>query len=477
MKKIVILLVVLAAVIATALVFDKIQNEKLNTAASRGIRVREFLLPDLAINDVAGLHLKDKDSEVTVNISEDRQTASVVERGGYPASTDRLASVLRDLQEQKIASKQIVGKGAWKEVEVVAPGEGNEGVGTLVELKAAGGKQPRTFILGKQLDVAGGRSSTQFSGGSQRFVRLPTDGETIWVISNTYYDLEAKPESWLDKAFIDVQKLKEVSVTHPRPEDSWAVSRPDENAHDFTLLNAKPGEGLDPSKLSVSTLLSSPTFNDVHTKDKAGELLKDAAKVKIVTFDGFTYDLQVAKQSKDGSDKHYLTVDVSASIPQSREAAKDEKEEDKKKKDDEFANRKKTLEEKLAKEKRFSGWIFEVSEYTVNNLLKKRSDIVKVVAPADAAPDPAPGAGSAPAPAPAAPPPAPAPAPTAPPAAAEAPPSAAASPASAVTPPVPLPSAPKVEVKPAPDANANPATGEAPPPPAPAAGNSAPKQE
>ena len=445
MKKIILLLIVLAALIGTAVVYEKIQNENLNTANKRGLKVREFLLPDLNINDIQGLHLKDDKSAVTVSIAEDRLSATVAERGGYPASVDRISSVLRDLEAQKIANKQVVGKSAWPEIKVVAPGEGSTGVGTLVELKPVAGKQGRSFVLGEQLNIAGGRSSTQFSGGAQRFVRIPDDGETIWVIDNTFYDLDPKPETWLDKAFIDVQKLKEVTVTHPKAEDSWKVSRPDENEQSFALADLKPGEGLDSSKLAISTLLSSPTFNDVHPKDKAGELLKDPVKAKLITFDGFTYDLQVAKTAGEGGDKYYMTVAVSATIPQARTPEKDEKEEDKKKRDEEFAARKKTLEEKLAKEQKFAGWVYEVSEYTVNNLLKARKDIIRKVSPPEPppapAPSPTPGAAPSPAPAPAAPP------------SVMTPPGASPS-INVTTPPIPLPSVPKPEVKPAnPDAS------------------------
>lgn len=455
MKKIILLLVILAVVIGTAVVYDKLQNESMNTASAIGSKTREYLLPDLVIDDVQGLRLKDDKSEVNVDITADRKSATVAERGGYPASSERIVSVLKDLQDQKIATKQIVKKGAWTEIKVLPPGEGTEGIGTLVELKAPGGKPGRTFILGEQISIAGGRSSTPLSGGTQRFIRVPEDGETIWVVSNTFFDLEPKPESWLDKAFIDVQKLKEVTVTHPKAEDSWKVTRPDADSQTFSLADAKAGEGLDSSKLTVSTLLSSPTFNDVLPKDKVGDTMKDAAKAKLTTFDGFTYEVQVAKQSKDGSDKYFMTVAVSADIPKARTPGKDEKEEDKKKKDEEFAASKKTQEEKLEKEKKFAGWVYEVSEYTVNNLLKKRPEIVKVTAQAEPAPGAAPAA--APAPPRFSPPPAPFPNPAANP----------APPVSVTTPPVPVPPTPKVEVKPTPNPNANPATGEAPPPAAP----------
>jgi hypothetical protein len=433
MKKILILLAVLAALIVTAVVYNKQQNATLNTAATSGARSRELLLPKLDITEVQKIRVKDDKGEVNIAINDDRKGAAVAERGGYRASLDRVGRVLSELREQKIASKQQVGKGAWAEIRVQPPGEAQEGVGTLVELLGTGGKVLASLVLGEQLNIAGGVSSTGMSGGNQRFVRIPEDGDTIWVVSNTFYDLEAKPEAWLDKAFLDIQKIREIAVKMAEAGDSWRVGRNEETATDYDLLDAKPGEELDRPKLSVSSLLSAPTFNDVHAKEKAAELLKDAITARITTFDGFSYDLQVAKQSKDGADKYYLSFEVKADIPQARAAPKDEKEEDKKKADEAFAADKKAREEKLAKEQQFAGWVFEVSEYTVNNLFKKRAEIVRLEQePAQTVPA-APAAPQAAVPA--------------------AKPQLPAAPPSLTTPPLPLPlpAAPKTEIQTAAD--------------------------
>lgn len=448
MKKIISLLVILGVLIAAAVVYQEQQNTLLNGAASRGIKMRERLLPDLEPTALRKFNLKDDKASVSITISDDLKTATLAERAGYPASIDKLSTVMADLREQKISNMQVVGKGAWAKSKLKAPGDGTEGIGTQLEMLGSADKPLATLIFGSNIETSGGNSNPMMGGTNQRFVRVPDDGESICVVNNTYFDLEAKPENWLDKAFIDVQKIKEITVTAPKAEDSWNVKRPDENAADFVLADAKSGESLDSTKLPASSILSAPTFNDVNAKDKAAELLKDASKVKITTFDGFTYDVQVAKQSKDGSDKYYLSVAVAAELPKERAPVKDEKPEDKKKKDEEFATAKKSKEEKLAKEQKFAGWVYEVSEYTINNLLKKRSEIVKLEVPPAT---PAPAAPASPTAAPAA----PAPASAAP--APAQPEVKTTAPISVTTPPVSLPAAPKTEVKPAPAADANPA--------------------
>jgi hypothetical protein len=430
MKKNLLLLAILGGLIAFAVVYQNQQNDTLNTAARTGKQQREFLVPDLQGSAARKLIVKDDKNTVTISIADDLKSAVVAERGGYPASIEKLGTTITDISNQTIAQKQEIRKGAWAKYKLKAPGDGSEGIGTQIEIIDGADKALATLILGSNTETSGTGNDNPFSGSAgQRLVRTPQDGETIWQVSNTFFDLEAKPENWVDKSFIDVQKIKTIIVTAPKADDSWSIKREKDTDTDFVLADAKPSESLDNSKITASSLLSTPSFNDVNTKDKAAELLKDAVKAKIVTFDGFSYDVQVAKQSKDGSDKFYMSVSVTADLPKGRTPVKDEKEEDKKKADEAFSADKKTKEDKLAKEQKYAGWVYEVSEYTVNNLLKKRSEIVKLEVPKAETPPPA---GTPPAAAPASTGAAPVPTPA----------SATTPPVSVTTPPVAVPPAP-----------------------------------
>jgi hypothetical protein len=456
MKKIIILIVVLVALIGAALYQQKDRKSRLSTGSRKGTGMREMLIPDFDVNSIQKIRVKDAQNEVNVSLNGNVWT--VAERGGYEASFDKISRALLALKEQKISRKQFVGKESWGKIGVQPPGEPNGyGIGTLVELLDAKGNLKKSLVLGGNVTSSGNQNASPFGGSSERLVRMPEDGETIWTISNTFADLESKADSWLEKAFFDVQKLKSVEITAAKPEDSWKASRAKEEDNEFTLEAAKPGEKLDNGKANLTSLLSSPTFNDVLAKDKAATTMKDAVKAKLVTFEGFTYNVQAVKQAgKDGAgDKYYITVAVSADIAKERAPVKDEKAEDKKKNDDAFAEEKKKKEEKLANEKKLEGWVYEVSEYTVSNLLKKRSEILaEPEKPATPATGDAPAGGlpdvkkmlqSVPAAPAAAPAPAPAPAP------------------SLSTPPAtPLPETPKTEIKPDPAPGSNPVTGEKP---------------
>jgi hypothetical protein len=387
MKKLLFLVIILAALIGAAVYKQNDRKSRLTAANRVGAELRELLFPDLDMNSIQKIRVKDGTSETNIAVSGDRW--AVTERSGYPASFEKLQRVMNELREQKISGKVALGKNAWGESKLNPPGEGdNAQTGLLVELLDGKGNQVLSFVLGDTVQSSGSNSQSPFGGGSNmRLVRVINDKDTVWTVNNQFYELSTKPEDWLDKAsFIDVQKIKEVEVTQVNAADSWKASRKDESS-EFTLSDAKSGEELDNGKAALSGLLANPTMTDVLPKDKAtADFMKDAVKAKITTLDGFTYNVQVVKKGKDTSDeKHYITAAVSADLPKARTPAKDEKEEDKKKADEKFTADKKAAEEKLAKEKKAEGWIYEVGGYVVTALMKKRSEVLKD-APAPAAP-------------------------------------------------------------------------------------------
>lgn len=454
MKKIIILLVVLVAIIGTALVQSKKRTSMLNRSLM-SVKARELLFPEFDINGIKKIVIKEDKGETTLVVQND--TWVVQERAGYPVEKEKLQTALLSLKYEKIKGGRRIGKDSWSKVGVNSPGNASTtGAGTLVELFDEKGTLMHSLVLGGQVSSSGGSNNEQmrmFGGpAGNRFVRIQGE-DTIWEINDQLPDVVAKPDAWLAKGFFDVQKLKSVEIIAGKPADSWKASRASEPG-EFTLDGAGPGESIDTAKVSLGSLFSSPTFNDVLSKDKAADLMKDAVKAKLVTFDGFTYTILTAKKAGQGEgDKYYVTVAVSGEFPKERPAVKDEKPEDKKKNDEAFAAEKKRLEEKLADEKKFEGWVYEVTEYTVSSLLKKRSEILAAASPAkQQAPATGSGASSSALPdikkmipglntLPAAPGSAPAPA---------TPEATPAAPINVNTPAVPPPAVPKPEIKPAP---------------------------
>jgi hypothetical protein len=224
--------------------------------------------------------------------------------------------------------------------------------------------------------MRGGNSASPFGGEGWpdgRFLQAAHQTQTVSVVSETFSNVEPKPESWLNKDFFKIEKIRAVSVTNT---NAWKLAREAETG-EMKLADLKEGEQLDTSKASsVASAFSYPSFDDVLAPDtKPEEVGLDKPVVaRIETFENFAYDLKIG--NKPGEENYYLTLSVSADLPSERAPAKDEKPEDKEKLDKEFKEKTEKLKEKLEKEKALEKWIFKVSKWTVDPILKDRPQLM-----------------------------------------------------------------------------------------------------
>ena len=185
--------------------------------------------------------------------------------------------------------------------------------------------------------------------------------------------------SWLDKTFIAPGELGEIDQAAWSNNPGWKVIRKDPKA-DWQMEDLQPGESLDKSfAQSLSTF--APTFVDVRpssvSSDETG--LKEPFKITVKTFDGFTYDFLIGKEGPDKT--RYLQLSVSADLPSARTPDPNERADDKKKKDEEFDKKTASLKERLEKEKRSEKWVFLVPDYNLEQILKRRDEIVSKPSP------------------------------------------------------------------------------------------------
>jgi MinD-like ATPase involved in chromosome partitioning or flagellar assembly len=96
--------------------------------------------------------------------------------------------------------------------------------------------------------------------------------------------------------------------------------------------------------------------------------------IKVATFDGLEYTVNIGAKKDEN---YMLTVAVAGNFPKERAAVADEKPEDKAKAEKEFADNLKRLNEKLATESAFGKWTYQVATWTVDPLLKKRSELLE----------------------------------------------------------------------------------------------------
>lgn len=382
MKRLLILLSLVAALTGVALFLHFQRGSGFMGPGQSGSASREFVFPDLPVNDVERVVLRSVEHEVTLVRGEERW--QVAERDGYPASVDRVRQLVLDVEALKVSGRQQVGATALAETGLLRPGEtsNEEDTGLEVQLFAESGPLA-DFVLGAIVRTSGSDRSPMSPGISQRLLRTATDGDTAWLVSNTFAGADADPAEWLDRSFFSVSNPKSIEVTHPDAEDSWRAWREEQDA-EFIHLGDEGDTVSEDRRSSLRFLLTSPGFLDVIAPDAAEpDLMQGSSRAVIETFDGFTYKIDfVERKPEDGAgedsgSKWYLMLDIQASFPEERqERLEEEDEEFARVADEVFELQQQGLREKLEAEQMLNGWIFEVSEFTLATLNRKREEML-----------------------------------------------------------------------------------------------------
>jgi len=371
-----VILLVLVAVLGGAGIM--LHNRQKSSWEGANPAAGKKLLGDFPMNDVA--HIEIKQGTNDLNLAKKAETWSVRERNDYPANYSQIRDLLIKLGDLKIVQSEPVGQSQLARLNLV-PGTATNSA-LIVDFKDKNDKQLRSLLLGKKHMKKSNRPNPMMGdmddeeGGGYpdgRFVKVGGDSKDVILISDALASVDPKADQWLNKDFFKVEKIRSVAVNFPVPTNSWKLSRETETG-EWKLADAKPTEQLDNAKASgVGSSLASPSFNDVSSAKPEELGLDKPTKVTLDTFDSFTYTLKVGQKTNDNLP---LIVSVAAELPKERTPGKDEKPEDKDKLDKEFKERQKKLEEKLTQEKPFEKWTYLVSNWTLDSLLKERSQLL-----------------------------------------------------------------------------------------------------
>lgn len=362
------LIVVLIVGGAGVLVYQRANRSWESSATTIGGK----LLPGLAINDIAAITIQSGTN--TLHLARKDNLWRVMERGNYAANFGQISDWLIKLADLKIAQSQDVGPSQLGRFALLPPGPATN-TATLVEFDDASGKPLATLLLGKKhikkptSPQPPGMGMGDEGWPDGRYIMVGTSATSLAVVSDPLDNAEPKPDQWLNKDFLNVEKPATIAVTFPETTNSWQLTRASET-NDWALTTAGPKEKLDATKTSgVTTPLSSAAFNDVLPPDTAPAAagLTNATTLAVVTFDGFTYTAQIGQKQ---TDTYPVTFTVSANLPTpvtgTNAAAVAAQ------------ARLKTLSDKLAREQGYQKWIYLLPTYTIDPLLKHRADLLVV---------------------------------------------------------------------------------------------------
>ncbi len=371
MKKNHLLLLLAVAVLASlaGIYFQVAQSSKWSDS-----KTDRTIFQNLPVNDISQIQIRSGTVSVTLERKED--VWGVAERDNYPADFDKIRDLIKTLWELKAGQEMQVGPSQLGRLKVTAPGQGPES-GIEIDLKGQKDSQIASLIIGKSADQSNAAAASATTG---RFVYNQAFKVRVFLVSVYFFSVDpVSVGSWLDKTFIAPEELKEVDQAAWSNNPGWKVTRQDAKG-EWQLEDPQSGESLDKA-FSQSLSSFALSFVDVRppsvSPDETG--LKDPFKISIKTFDGFTYDFLLGR---DGPEKtRYLQLKVSADFSSVRPTDPNENADDKKKKDQEFDQKNTGLKERLAKEKRFEKWVYLVPDSHLEQLLKRRNEIVSKALP------------------------------------------------------------------------------------------------
>lgn len=328
-------------------------------------RMGDRVLGEFDPSSIAGLRITAPSNAPVEVLRKDNEWV-VPARGGYPANFQSVGEFVKKLWELKVTAPKNVGPSRLAVLQLTKE------TGTQVELLDASGKPVKSLILGLK-HTKEGNDNSPFGGGSFPDGRYLKVGDAVVLVNDPLSNADAKASEWISKDFFKVEKPKFVSVKHLAETNSFTLTR-DSDVGEWKLEGAKPEEKLDTGKAGgFSSVLSYPSFNDVVLDKKPEELGLDKPTVAtVITTEGFKYTLNIGKAE---GENYPMTLTVAGDFKHEREPGKDEKPEDKEKLDKEFKEKLAKLEEKLKAEQALAKWTFEVSKWTVDQLLKTRHDL------------------------------------------------------------------------------------------------------
>jgi len=345
--RIAVVLLVLLAVLGGGALLIRQQAGSQKPAGSEALG--QPLLKGLQAADVATIAIRQPKGALTIAKKDDRWV--IAERDGFPADFDKVRDFVLKAIALKVGQSEPIGDQDRARLNLDASG-------TAVEFLGAGGKPLARMALGRKYFKAEPENPDKAIGDG-RYVALPEDAKRVIVVSDPLAQASTKTADWISKSGIAAEKVKTLDVRYPDG-SAWKVERSGDNA-DWKLAGARADEKLEITKANAAAY----TFSRIEIADVAPKDLKAEAAgldkptvVTATTLDGLSYTLKVGKPE---GDNYYANIAVAGDPkPEGKDAAE----------------RLKTLNERLPREKALAGYTILIPKAKLEDILKKRAELL-----------------------------------------------------------------------------------------------------
>ncbi len=354
---------------------------------------QEKLYPALAerINDTAEIAITGY--KAAVHLTRDGEDWRIAEKDGYPADPEKVRRLLKGVVRTEIVARKTDRPKYYERLELDPKHEKRLVLRAAARQKADGA------------DGADGGTLVDLHVGKRRFMprqrRFETfvrrEGENRVLLVAGLPEVKAEAGTWLPDEILDIDFARVRSLVVRHPDGETLTIRRDEPGGDFELAEKKKGEvykGYRPTDHVVNALayvaLEDVRRADGFRPDGAG------ARVEVATFDGLRLTMTLFPAADESGD-HWmrLAADVAPEVAArakggtSTEAQPGKEEKDgaapspKADADAEVEDARKVVAEADRLARLADGWMLLVPASTVEQLLKRRDDLVRPGEPQD----------------------------------------------------------------------------------------------
>jgi len=311
------------------------------------------LLKDLKAAQIATIRIAEPKATLTLKQQADGWV--IAERRGFPVDPAKLREFVLKLIELKIGQSEPIGEKDRARLNL-------DTSGMQIELGAADGKPLAKLIVGKKYFKREVENPDK-AAADGRFVALPGEEGTVYIISDPLTQASAKSTDWIDRTSFQVEKVKTMALRLPNGE-RWRLERAADNA-DWKLAGAKPGEKVDSGRANAATYsLSMLELADVAPDDAKDTGLDRPALIDATTFDRLSYSIKVGRLE---GDNYYVRFRSSGSLPDESNGAASGPD----------AERIKKLRERAPRGKLLQDYVLLISKSKFEDTLKPRADLLQ----------------------------------------------------------------------------------------------------
>lgn len=392
MTRIHLLILWVLSLVAGAILFSVKGSKHQATEESTMLAQGDTVLTADQLRTSSGLRVRKGDKTSSLILNEKGWVVS--EQKDFPANIETLSAAFDTLRKLKITQGLPAGPEAWERFGLDENAEKEADKPRILSVLAENGSDALTIYIGKQRE-----SNTGAQGPGGRFIRLSSDDSTIYVVEESFDQISAASDSWINKQLPKVDAPLSVSVKRESG-DSWTVSRKTA-VGDMILEDLDEGnETIVAQTAPLKTIFSANSFTEILTEDEVHrrKAVGEGREVTIVTASGITYlfslipELKEEAEKKDDDDqtvkpdsRNYIVSMKMTSGPKPPEKPKEDATQAEKAGYHALVSNMKNIERQYAKDKKLEGRYFLVPNFVVNALTKQKSELQqKIIAKPEA---------------------------------------------------------------------------------------------